>query len=161
VWVREAAACGAAGVEKSRQYTSDGDGPSKACAEANRAPGRGVGAATSTLLVMAGPARGWAGVLVLLLAALAILAVAARGGFGPLVVCGVDGWAVCVAWPRAISMLVWLLFLGFVGLLGGWHVREWRASTIRPPRAAEPAAPAPSTVVATAPSPHLHMERVE
>ena len=89
---------------------------------------------------MAGAGRGWAVVLGLLIGVLAILAVAARGGFGPLSVCGVDGWAVCVAWPRAVSLLVWLLFFGFLGLLLAWHVREWRAA------AAENAAP---TAVAT------------
>jgi hypothetical protein len=77
---------------------------------------------------MAGPGRGWAVLLGLLTGILAILALAARGGFGPLSVCGVDGWAVCVAWPLPISLLVWLLFLGFLGLLLAWHVREWRAA---------------------------------
>jgi hypothetical protein len=64
----------------------------------------------------------------LLVGILAILATAARGGFGPLSACGVDGWAVCVAWPQAISLLVWLLFLGYLALLLAWHVREWRAA---------------------------------
>ncbi|MBV9354187.1 MAG: hypothetical protein JO023_01545 [Chloroflexi bacterium] len=80
---------------------------------------------------MAGPGRGVAVVLGLLVGILAILATAARGGFGPLSVCGVDGWAVCVAWPWAVSLLVWLLFLAFVVLLVAWHVREWRAAAAR------------------------------
>jgi hypothetical protein len=53
-----------------------------------------------------------------------VLAVAAVGGFGPLLACGVDGWAVCVAWPWPISALVWLAFLGGIVALVAWHVRE-------------------------------------
>jgi hypothetical protein len=67
-------------------------------------------------------------VLGLLFGILAILAGAAHGGFGPLSACGVDGWSVCVAWPRAVSLLVWLLFLGFVALLLAWHICDWRTT---------------------------------
>ncbi len=80
---------------------------------------------------MGGPGRGWAVVLGLLVGILAILTIAARGGFGALSVCGVDGWAVCVAWPQAISLLVWLLFLAFVALLLAWHLREWQAAAAK------------------------------
>jgi hypothetical protein len=61
----------------------------------------------------------WAVVLGLWAAAIGVLVAAAGGGFGPLVVCGVDGWAVCAAWPRPASALVWLLFLGLAAALAG------------------------------------------
>jgi len=102
--------------------------------------------------------------LLLLLGAAIIVGLAARGSFGPLVVCGVDGWAVCVGWPRLVSALVWLLFLGFVVLLGGWHVREWRAAARGEPTAGAglaSASPSPSTAIATRQPPALHADRVE
>jgi hypothetical protein len=70
--------------------------------------------------------RAWTGVAVGLLLVGVVLGVASVGGFGPLVVCGVDGWAVCVAWPRIVGALVWLAFIGGIVALVGWHVHEWR-----------------------------------
>jgi hypothetical protein len=61
----------------------------------------------------------WAVVLGLWAVAIGVLVTAAGGGFGPLVVCGVDGWAVCLDWPRPVSALVWLLFLGLGAALAG------------------------------------------
>jgi hypothetical protein len=70
--------------------------------------------------------RAWAAVALGFALVAAVLLVATIGGFGPLVVCGVDGWAVCMAWPRAVSFLVWLAFLGLIVALVAWHLREWR-----------------------------------
>jgi hypothetical protein len=65
----------------------------------------------------------WAVVLGLWAVAIGVLVTAAGGGFGPLVVCGVDGWAVCAGWPRPVSVLVWALFLAGGAALVGWHLR--------------------------------------
>jgi hypothetical protein len=55
-----------------------------------------------------------------------VLLGAAAGWYGPLVTCGVDGAAVCVAWPLPIAALVWLGFVGFFIGLGLWHLWSWR-----------------------------------
>lgn len=70
--------------------------------------------------------RVWLLVGGLLALSAAVLVAAVTGHLGPLVVCGADGWAVCVAWPAAISALTWLAFLAFIGALVAWHLREWR-----------------------------------
>ena len=66
--------------------------------------------------------------LVALAVVLAILVGGAVGAFGPLVTCGADGAAVCVAWPGLASLATWLLFVGFFAALGAWQVRAWRRS---------------------------------
>ena len=61
-----------------------------------------------------------------LLIVLAILAASATGAFGPLLPCGADGAAVCVAWPAVASFGTWLLFIGCLVGLAAWQVAEWR-----------------------------------
>ena len=56
----------------------------------------------------------------------ALLLAGFQGWLGPLVTCGADGAAVCVAWPVPASAAVWLLFLAFFGGLAAWQAREWR-----------------------------------
>jgi membrane protein implicated in regulation of membrane protease activity len=54
------------------------------------------------------------------------LAGAARGWFGPLLVCGADGVAVCVAWPGVVSATVWALYILFFLGIAGWQIMMWR-----------------------------------
>ncbi len=75
---------------------------------------------------MAAGARPWLVVGGLLLLAAVVLLAAAGGYLGPLVVCGADGRAVCVAWPAAASAFTWLAFLAFIAALVAWQVRDWR-----------------------------------
>jgi hypothetical protein len=54
-----------------------------------------------------------------------LLAAAYAGWLGPLEVCGADGAAVCVAWPRTASAAMWLAFIGtLVGLIS-MQARQW------------------------------------
>src|SRR3954454_18108696 len=57
-----------------------------------------------------------------------VLIAATLGAYGPLVVCGADGAAVCVMWPGWISGATWVLFVGFFIGLATWQVRAWRGS---------------------------------
>jgi membrane protein implicated in regulation of membrane protease activity len=54
------------------------------------------------------------------------LAAAYMGWLGPLVVCGADGVAVCVAWPGAVSAAVWALYILFFSGVAAWQVMMWR-----------------------------------
>src|SRR5919197_74248 len=56
----------------------------------------------------------------------AALAAAYMGSLGPLVVCGADGVAVCVAWPGAVSAAVWALYILFFLGIAGWQIMMWR-----------------------------------
>jgi hypothetical protein len=66
--------------------------------------------------------------LALLLAG--VLVAGFEGWLGPLVTCGVDRAAVCVAWPGAVSLTVWLIFIGTLGALAVWQARDWRNTSI-------------------------------
>ena len=59
---------------------------------------------------------------------IAILVGAALGAYGPLVTCGADQAALCVAWPGLVSGATWLVFVAFFVGLAAWQVREWRRS---------------------------------
>ena len=48
------------------------------------------------------------------------------GAIGPLVVCGADQAAVCVAWPGIVSWTVWGTFILFFAGMAAWHVWMWR-----------------------------------
>ena len=67
-------------------------------------------------------------VLVVLGIVIAVLAGAALGAYGPLVVCGADVAAVCVTWPGWIGGATWVLFIAFFIGLATWQVRAWRGS---------------------------------
>jgi hypothetical protein len=56
----------------------------------------------------------------------AALAAAYMGWLGPLVVCGADGVAVCVAWPGAVSAAVWALYILFFSGIAAWQIMMWR-----------------------------------
>jgi hypothetical protein len=43
---------------------------------------------------------------------------------GPLQTCGADQVAVCVAWPRAVSVGLWTSTIALVVLLVAWQVRQ-------------------------------------
>jgi hypothetical protein len=74
---------------------------------------------------MSRPSLTWLLGLGILGVALVLLG-AFAGWYGPLVTCGVDGAAVCVAWPLPVAAIVWLGFGGFFVGLGLWHVLGWR-----------------------------------
>lgn len=52
------------------------------------------------------------------------------GRLGPLVTCGADGAAVCVAWPAPASVALYMVFLGAIAALGAWQSAQWRGTTI-------------------------------
>ena len=72
--------------------------------------------------------HGWLLVALGLGIVVAVLVGAALGRYGPLVVCGADGAAVCVTWPGWLSGATWVLFIAFFIGLATWQVRAWRDS---------------------------------
>ena len=64
------------------------------------------------------------GIVSLVLAAGFVLAW--TGAIGPLVVCGADQAAVCVAWPGIASWAVWGSYILFFLGMAAWHVWMWR-----------------------------------
>ena len=56
------------------------------------------------------------------------------GWLGPLVPCGVDRVAECIAWSGAASAVAWAAFILFFVGLAVWQLREWRREPIPPDR---------------------------
>jgi hypothetical protein len=52
------------------------------------------------------------------------------GWLGPLVTCGPDRAAVCVAWPGLASAAVWLLFISTIAGLVLAQARDWRQTSV-------------------------------
>jgi hypothetical protein len=55
---------------------------------------------------------------------------ASAGWLGPLVTCGPDRAAVCVAWPGLAAAATWLVFLGVIGGLVAVQARDWRQTSV-------------------------------
>lgn len=78
--------------------------------------------------------RAWWVVAPLLVILGLVLTGAYLGWFGPLVVCGADQVAVCVAWPGVVSTAVWALYILFFAGMAVWQILMWRREPTYAPR---------------------------